>query len=153
MFSVQRQPVPDDSTAYEIARALSAWVAPRVQAGIKGAAEAVHILHRACYRLCLASAGDATSLSGYLEGMGIRHCIDRPYGVDLVGVPKTSPEFYQAIFRDATVDPGEAVVIDDRLEAAAWARQAGAGLVLLVGEDIASLTSLPRRLGLTDHVE
>ncbi len=152
MFRVVGQPVPDDSTAFEIARALLAWGAPRVRAAFPGAAEVVHTLDRAGYGLFLASAGDAPTLSGYLEGMGIRDCINRPYGVDLVGVSKTDSEFYRAIFADAGVDPGEALVVDDRAEAATWASQAGAGLVLLVGKDISSLANLPRRLHIVDRI-
>lgn len=91
-------------------------------------------------------------LLGYLEGMAIRDCIERPYGVDLAGVGKANPEFYRAVFTDAGVDPAEAVVVDDRPEAAAWAAEAGAGLAVLVGRDIPALADLPRHLGTSDRL-
>ncbi len=147
LFRINRQPIPQQAAAAQIARALLDWGAPRIEAAFPAAAEAVRTLRRAGFRLFLASASDASTLEGYLEGMGIRDCIERPYGVDLAGVAKAGPDFYRAIFTNAGIDPAEAVVVDDRPEAAAWAAEAGAGLAVMVGRDIPALADLPSHLG------
>jgi len=147
LFRINRQPIPQPVAAAEIAREVLNWGAPRIKAAFPAAAEAVRTLRRAGFRLFLASGGDASTLQGYLEGMGIRDCIESPYGVDLVGVAKTSAQFYHAIFTDAGIDPAEAIVVDDRPEATTWAAEAGAGLTVLVRMDIPTLADLPRYLG------
>jgi len=152
LFRINRQPVPPPGVAAQIARALLDWGASRIAAAFPGAAEAVRVLRRAGARLFLASAADASTLQGYLEGMGIRDCIERPYGIDLVGVAKFSPQFYRAIFTDAGIDPAEAVVVDDRPDAAAWATEAGVALAVLIGRDIPALAELPRHLGVGDRL-
>ncbi len=147
LFRINRQPIPQSVAAAQIAREVLNWGAPRIEAAFPAAAEAVRTLRRAGFRLSLASGGDAATLQGYLEGMGIRDCIEQPYGVDLVGVAKASPQFYRAIFTDAGINPAEAIVVDDRPEATTWAAEAGAGLTVLVRKDIPTLADLPRYLG------
>lgn len=152
LFRINRRPVPQPDTAAQLAREVLDWGAPRIDAAFPAAAEAVRTLRRAGFRLFLASAGDAMTLQGYLEGMGISDCIERPYGIDLAGVAKASPEFFRAVFSDAGIDPAEAVVVDDRSETVVWAEEAGAGIVVLIGRDITAVAELPRHLGVSDSL-
>jgi HAD superfamily hydrolase (TIGR01509 family) len=105
----------------------SAYVTRRVRAAFPGATEAIHALHARGHRLFTASGEDHRDLGGYLTGMGVRDCFAGGlYGPDLINTPKEGPRYYERIFADAGIDPGDAIVVDDYPGALAWARSAGA---------------------------
>jgi len=121
----------------------TAFVTRRAHSAIVGAVEAIRRLREDGYILHTASGEESFALDGYLTAMGVRACFGpRLYGPDLVGAIKASPRYYERVFADAAVDPGEALVVDDGRGPVAWAREAGAGAIR-VGEEIGSLADLP----------
>jgi HAD superfamily hydrolase (TIGR01509 family) len=75
--------------------------------------------------------------------MGVRGYFDRLYGPDLVKAHKTSPLYYQRIFKQCALHSNQALIIDDSPQAITHARRAGAQ-VLLVDRRAQALVS-PRR--------
>jgi beta-phosphoglucomutase-like phosphatase (HAD superfamily) len=139
------------SLAYETER----YIVPRVRAAHRGAPEAVEALHRRGYALHTASGDPSWDLHHCLTGMGVRdYFARRLYGPDLVRALKAGPVYYERIFRDAGVEPAEALVVDNDPRALAWAAEAGAATAL-VGADggaagaviaVQSLAELPGAL-------
>src|SRR3954453_15386017 len=130
-------PRPSDEERIAMGRGVSAWIIPQIRSAYPGAVEAIRLLHDRGYTLHTASGASSTDLGLYLEGMGVLDCFGHLYGPDLVGVFKVGPEFYERIFADAGVAPGDALVVDDSLRVLEWARAAGAR-VLLTGSRQAS---------------
>ena len=101
---------------------------------------------------------EATGVSGELEhrlsGMGVRKLFQRLYGPDLVNVPKTGLRYYERVFEDAGVDPGTALVVDDKPEFVDHATSLGAQAVLVSATEaplertlcLSSLAELPALL-------
>lgn len=127
---------PPPERAVEIARRATAFVTRRVRAARPGSVEAVRTLHERGFVMHTASGEHSEELEGYLSGLGIRAAFRRLYGPDLSGVLKTGPEYYRRVFRDAGVAPADAIVVDDRPQAVAWAAEVGARTVL-VGREAA----------------
>ena len=119
----------DDEECWRLARETSAYVTPRVQAGLPGVVDAIDSLHRGGYALYAASGEFSEDLDGYLTGMGVRPRFNRLYGPDLVNTWKSSRLFYDRIFADAGVSPSNALVVDDSAKAVQWAGEAGAATV------------------------
>jgi HAD superfamily hydrolase (TIGR01509 family) len=124
-------PLPAEEACYQLALEATAAITRRVQAAFPGASEAIRRLHRQGYLLYTASGEPSTDVANYLWGMGVRACFQRLYGPDLIETFKAGPAYYERVFADAGVDPQAAVVVDDSLQALAWARQAGARTVLM----------------------
>ena len=67
-----------------------------------------------------------------------------------------SPLFYERIFADVGINPSACLVVDDKPEALEWAREAGAGVTVLIDPAvqpyphvdavISSLAALPSKL-------
>lgn len=89
------------------------------------ASQAIRDVARSGITLHTASGGTALQLDGYLRGMGVRELFDRLYGADLVDRFKSGPHYYTALLADSRVDPAEAAVIDDSVEALDWAASCG----------------------------
>jgi HAD superfamily hydrolase (TIGR01509 family) len=123
--------LPSDGECLALAASATAALAPRVQAAVPGAAEAIRMLHRQGYSLHTASGSSSMEIAGYLEGMGVRNCFGRCYGADLINTFKNGPEYYLRLFADAGISPTEALVVDDSPQAVAWAAQTGARAVLI----------------------
>ncbi|HEY7348278.1 MAG TPA: HAD family hydrolase [Ktedonobacterales bacterium] len=143
---------PTDDECYELALQAAALITRQVRSAFPGVIEAIRALHQRGYPLHTASGEPSTDLAGYLEAMGVRDCFQRLYGPDLINTFKNGPDYYERLFADAGVDPGETLVLDDSPQAAAWARRAGAHAILVgqasAGQDgvahhIASLAELP----------
>lgn len=139
------------SKAECVAQGLAAedYIIPRVRSAMPGAAEAVRALGNAGYALHMGSGGASRLLAMYLDVMDIRECFGRLYGPDLIGAFKIGPEYYARILAAEKLEPGEALFLDDSPKALGWARETGAG-ALLVGqrdvdgwERIGSLAELP----------
>ena len=112
-------------------REASRYVALRVRAAYPGVIETIKTLYQEGYILHTASNEASYDLEGYLTGMGVRHCFDRLYGVDLVDILKESPEYYRRVLQDAGVEASQAVFIDDSARRLAYAAQMGAKTVLV----------------------
>lgn len=101
------------------------YIRSRVHAAYPGVPEAVRAL-ASRFNLYTASGGTRRELTDMLPGMGLEGVFLELYGPDLVNTPKAGPEFYERVFTNANVDPNEALVVDDKASALAWAREAGA---------------------------
>ena len=127
-------PAPPAGECVALARQAIAFILPRVDAAITGAADAVRALHAAGYLLHTASGESSFDLAGYLGGMGIRPLFGRLYGPDLIDTFKGEPAYYERIFADAGVPPARALVVDDSPAALGWAASLGARTVLVAGD-------------------
>jgi HAD superfamily hydrolase (TIGR01509 family) len=147
---------PPADECIELTRKTAAFVTRRVRSAYPGAVDAIRELHASGCVLGTASGEISPELDGYLSGMGVRELFTLPlFGPDLVNVPKNRPLYYQRIFEHASVDPADALVVDDAPEVLDWARSLGARTVLVTtrgpyhGERhaaINSLAELPRLL-------
>ena len=124
-------PTPPEEECLDLAYRALGWITRRIQAALPGAVEAIRLLHRQGYGLHTASGACSLELVGALEGMGVRHCFGRLFGADLINTFKEGPEYYAHLFANAGVQPEEALVVDDSADAARWAGQLGAGIVLV----------------------
>jgi HAD superfamily hydrolase (TIGR01509 family) len=131
---------PPDEESWDLIQDVRTKIIRSIRADLPGAADAIRWLHSAGFTLHTASGEFSGDISGYLEGIGVRNCFRRLYGPDLIDTFKESPEFYVRIFRDAGIEPEDAVVIDDSPLALDWAHQAGSIGVLIrgyKGDDVA----------------
>src|SRR6266568_4016205 len=129
------------------------WVSGMCQlVGLETLQEAACIeLHSQGYTLHTASGAHSLSLHGYLQAMGVREYFGRLYGSDLLQMLKETPTYYERLFADAQLAPGETLIVDDSPRVLAWARDLGAMTVLVNAEResvegmlcIASLAELP----------
>lgn len=94
-----------------------------------GTGAALATLHENGYVIHMASANDSEWLLASLIGGGIESYIDIKYGPDLIDCAKEGPEFFERIFAELGVNPGEAVMVDDQPQVLAWAKQHGAKLI------------------------
>jgi len=106
------------------------YVTQRVRAAFPGAVEAIQRLRASGYRVHTASNETELELRGYLSGMDVLQCFGKLFGVDLVGVAKTSPLYYERIFGSTRVRSLDALVIDDNERTLNWAASTGARTVL-----------------------
>ena len=130
--------LPPEAEAFAVAT--GAWVSEHVRADIPGAVEAVNRLAEGGFHLNMASGTISWELAPTLRGMGIRERFDRLYGPDLVDTAKNGPHYFEAILTDSRTDPRAAVVVDDSVDARAWASAAGL-------RSYASLSELTAALG------
>ncbi len=145
---------PEGEQCVLLHREASRYVAARVRAAYPGVIETIKHLHQAGYILHTASNEASYDLEGYLMGMGVRHCFDRLYGVDVVDILKESPEYYRRVLHDAGLEASQAVFVDDSARRLAYAAQMGAKTVLVgntrdvqFDDTISSLQDLPELLG------
>jgi len=126
MCSLMGLPRPSEERSLLLAQEAEAWITRRVDAAFPGAVAAIRQLHAQGYPLCTASGESSTQLAGYLSCMGVRACFGRLYGPDLIDTFKTSPAYYARLLADAAIPPTAAVIVDDSLDALAWAAEVGA---------------------------
>lgn len=126
--------MPPHIDVYDLAAEATRYVTHRAQASIPGSAEALRTLHTAGFTIYAASGGRTYELDGYFTGMGIRDCFREIYGTDIVDIAKAGPAYYRAIFADAGIEPSDALVIDDSLDAIAWAASTGASTLQVTPE-------------------
>jgi FMN phosphatase YigB (HAD superfamily) len=118
----------DDQLA--LSREATDWIMPQVRADHPGATDAIVRLSGR-YRLYMASGGASYELRMVLEPLGVIDRLTTLYGPDLVDFPKRFPRYYERIFHDAGLDPGECLVVDDTVEALSWAREVGTRTALI----------------------
>jgi HAD superfamily hydrolase (TIGR01509 family) len=123
---------PPDDQCVAITRATAAFVTRRVRSAYPGAIDAIRKLHANGHALGTASGEISPELEGYLEGMGVRELFNLPlFGPDLVDLPKNSAAYYSRVFQHSSVDPVEAIVVDDAPHVLDWAKTIGARTVLV----------------------
>ena len=149
---------PPEEVCFELVIEAEEYITSRVKSAFPGAVEAIRELHAQGYELHTASGEPSPNLHGYLTGMGVRECFGRLYGSDLLHTLKETPVYYERLFADMGIAPGDALIVDDAPRVLAWAREFGAMTVLITTEReavdgfrcISSLTELPelvRHLG------
>lgn len=146
---------PLDTACVELACQAEMSITSRVHSAFPGAIEAISKLHAQGYSLHTASGAHSLSLHGYLKAMGVRESFGQLYGSDLLQMPKETPTYYERLFADAQVAPGDALIVDDSPHVLAWARDFGAMTVLIDARCesvdgvrcIASLAELPELVG------
>jgi HAD superfamily hydrolase (TIGR01509 family) len=134
----------DRASVRRLARECDMYVTRRVRSAIPGSVAAIRSLHRAGFTLLTASGEASWKLDGYL------------HGPDQVDAAKASPLYYERIFAHCSVNPADALVVDDSEQALNWAAETGAKTVLCNPSapvnprhrHIATLASLP---GLLTH--
>jgi beta-phosphoglucomutase-like phosphatase (HAD superfamily) len=106
-------PPPTECDA--LSRDLQEYIMPRVRAPMSGARAGVRTLHERGFPLATASGALSTELHHALNALGLRDYFpdDRLFGPDLVRAHKGTPEFYPRIFERASVQPRDALVIDN----------------------------------------
>jgi beta-phosphoglucomutase-like phosphatase (HAD superfamily) len=143
-------PAPPDEKCVALASRAIAMASRRVQAAIPGVVETVWTVHEQGYPLHTASGSSSIEVSGYLHAMGIRACVGRPYGSDLINAFKNGPSYYARIFADLGIRAADALVVDDTMEAISWAAQTGARTVLVDATPRSQAISTARVGSLTD---
>jgi HAD superfamily hydrolase (TIGR01509 family) len=143
--------LPPEAEALAIAREASLYITARARSAYPGAAGAIRALHDAGYELHTASGEASWELDGYLAGMGVRDCFQHLFGPDMVDVMKAGPEYYRRAFARASVDPANALVIDDSEQVCAWAREAGAAVVR-IGVPVDGIECAASLAGLADRI-
>lgn len=78
--------------------------------------------------------------------MRVRHYFGRLYGADLINTFKEGPVYDERLFADVGIDPTEAVVVDDSLQALQWAAQTGARTVLISSSSPPEHSALARKV-------
>jgi HAD superfamily hydrolase (TIGR01509 family) len=116
----------DDAECVMLAKEASVFITRNVRSAYSGAADAIRLLHSMGLDLYTASGEVSWELDGYLTGMGIRDQFLTLYGPDLINQAKEGVEYYRRAFVHAGVDPKHTLVVDDSLEALAWAQSVGA---------------------------
>ena len=102
-----------------------AHVMANIDCAYPDAAPAVRALRERGVLLHMASGGLSYELAPYLERMGVRDAFDRLYGVDLLGMHKTSRRYYERLAEDSGVAPADAIVVDSHAEPLEWADSVG----------------------------
>ena len=136
-------------------RASRRYVMARIDCAYPDAAPAMRAMRDRGVILHLASGGRTDELEPYLRRMGAWDLIGRPYGVDLLGVSKTGPRYYERIVADSGVDPRDAIVVDDSAAVLEWAAATGFRAVHMDrsqrGSRFERITSLDGLLPLLDR--
>lgn len=122
---------PPEGECIELARQAEAYITSRVRAAFPNAIEAIRELHAQGYEMHTASGESSIHLHNYLQGMGVRESFGHLYGSDLLGMLKEWPTYYERLFADSGIAPGDALVVDDSPRNLAWARDLGARTVLV----------------------
>ncbi|MFC2038226.1 HAD family hydrolase [Chloroflexota bacterium] len=133
---------PTEDDAEELYGELSVYVSEHADSAIAGAADAVLKLHSLGYTLYTASGTSSRELRGILGKMSIASVFSGLYGPDLIDRVKYGPAFYHSIFKDADIDPGNALVIDSDSECCQWASEAGADAIRVDPGGQGDVTSL-----------
>lgn len=121
----ERVGVPTPKDIAGTVKASRAYVLARIECAYPDAAPAMRAIRDRGVTLHLASGGRTDELEPYLRRMGVWELIDRPYGVDLLGVSKTGPRYYERIVEDSRIDPRDAIVVDDSAVVLEWAEATG----------------------------
>lgn len=92
------------------------FVIPKIRSAYPNIVESIKILYKNGYTLNTASGASEHWLKLFLEPMGILHCFKTVYGKDLVDCMKSSPVYYERIFKREGILPSQAIIIDDSVK-------------------------------------
>ena len=98
---------PDRAEAVSMATEANAYITRRVHAAFPGAIEAIRELQSSGHALHTASGSHSQDIKGYLEAMELTALFGRPYGPDLVDMPKMGVAYYERIFADSVADSNQ----------------------------------------------
>ncbi len=107
-----------------------------------GVAETLAELRRRGHSCAVATATDRPLAEAAFQRTGISGHFTRIFTCSELGLPKTTPQFYQRILQELGVPPTHLVVIEDALHAIETARRAGLAVFALYDE--ASRDDWPR---------
>lgn len=146
--------LPYEEVCIHLAQQAESAIIPHIRSAFPGTSEAIKQLHSEGYTLHTASGESSVHLTHYLEGMGVRDCFGRLYGADLLNTLKEGPAYYQLLFADLQIAPGDALIVDDSPRALVWASSLGARTMLVGATQeishgtmhISSLAQLPALL-------
>jgi beta-phosphoglucomutase-like phosphatase (HAD superfamily) len=144
--------LPSEDTHLILAACATAALAPRGQAALPGAVEAIRTLHGLGYSLHTASESASIKIAGYLEGLGLRDCFGCCYGADVINTFKDGPAYCARPFADAGISPAEAVVVGDSSQAVAWMAQSRARVALVRAGSAAEPRADQREPGAVPHI-
>ena len=137
-------PTPPEEECLDLAYRALGWITRRIHSALPGAVKAIRLLHRQGYALHTASGSCSLELAGSFEGLGVRHCFGRLYGADLINTFKEGPEYYARLFADVGVQPAEALIVDDSIDALDWAARLGARTILVSASPHPGTGATPR---------
>lgn len=126
-------PALDDDQALSFALRLDREI-PLEMVPLPGAAEMIAALCADGWRLFIASGAPSAYTRRCLQGVGVESSFEMVYGPDVLDTLKQSPEYFRRAFAHAGLRPQECAVVDDSAGPLAWAVEAGAAVVLAVGE-------------------
>ena len=121
MLKISAPPDADEQIGAIQFKALSSC-----NAAFPGANFALEGLRRVGFQIHLASGNDSETLAAALVGAGLEPFVAMKFGPDLIDCAKEGAEYYQRIFQATSVNPKDALVVDDQPEALRWAMAAGA---------------------------
>jgi phosphoglycolate phosphatase-like HAD superfamily hydrolase len=141
--------LPPEDQAWTVFCDVMRHCTERVSSAAAGAVDAVRALRRAGYTLYTASGTTSWELRGIVANMGLSEAFTELYGPDITDRVKYGPQYYEAIFAHAGVDPAGALVVDSDEECCVWAVEAGANAVWVDSNgrgDVRSLAEVARLL-------
>ncbi len=131
MCTILGIPSPPPDQAVALAEETYAWILPQVNAPIPCSPETIRHLHSLGHTLYTASGESEADLRAYTTTYNTNHCFTRLYGTDIINTLKSGPLFYTRLFHHASIDPANALILDDSPFAVAWAIEAGARAILI----------------------
>jgi phosphoglycolate phosphatase-like HAD superfamily hydrolase len=135
-------PLPPEDEAWAVFSDVMHYCTERVSSAAAGAVDAVQSLRRAGYTLYTASGTASWELRNIVANMGLSDAFIQLYGPDITDRVKYGPQFYEAIFAHAGVDPARALVVESDEECCKWAVDAGAEAVWVDSHRQGDLPSL-----------
>ncbi|MCJ7650408.1 MAG: HAD hydrolase-like protein [Candidatus Lokiarchaeota archaeon] len=129
MFREVGEDLPKNINLIEVFNSVTQYVIPKVRSAIPGVIESIKKLSSSGYSLYTAAGAVSTEMKMYLEGMGIIQYFKGFYGPDLINTWKSGKDFYRAIFKDLSINPKNAIIIDDQPRFLEVALQTGANVI------------------------
>lgn len=129
MFNRAGIDLPPKSKYLTINKEAEAYVLPKIKSMYPKISESIKKLYNEGFHLNTASAASSRFLRLSLERTGILHCFKTLYGSDLIETMKVSSHYYKNIFEKESLDPKNAIVIDDNVTMLNLARNLGAHVI------------------------
>ena len=130
---------PSDDEARHLGYAYHQHVRRNGNAAFPDAAAAIREL-AADHELHLATGNVSWNAIAVMERLGTERLIGFPCGVDLIGVIKGLPIYYERLFEAVDVRPQDAIVVDDSPAQLSHAASLGASTILVSHEPVTDLS-------------
>lgn len=141
MFRIVNIDLPSEKKLFKLAKNAGEWITPRVRAAYPGVAKTIETLSDKGFQLCTASGEVSWELNGYLTGMMIVEFFTKLYGPDLINTAKASTVFFNKILQERTVNPKNAILIDDSLWQLELASSVGIGTIHVLNDKSCNSTN------------